>query len=120
MKLLTHLFFTNDFFDRIYGCPSPLAMISNSVLVVLQAIGVDVHVIGHRMGQQGGEECRDCCYKSAATVAATAGYLTITRANTEGTLSLLRLPGVFPSSGVAGMDLNIILPLCRVQYVLLL
>ena len=33
---------------------------------------------------------------------------------------LLFLPGLFPSSGVAGMVLNIILPLCPVQYFLLI
>ena len=33
---------------------------------------------------------------------------------------LLLLLGLFPSSGVAGMVLNIILPLCPVQYILLL
>ena len=42
-----------------------------------------VSVIATRMGQQGGEECREC-WKSAATVAAAAGYNTITRAITEG------------------------------------
>ena len=99
VKLLTHLskkfvLYKNDFFYRILDVLLLWQWFLTVCWLFSPAVGVDLNVIGHRMGQQGGEECRDCCYKSAATVAATAGYLTITRANTEGTLSLLRLPGV--------------------------